>query len=129
MKDFLSGRLQQRKADREALIDQEALKAQRREQIKGMVLLMKDLLADARYAALTQLLSNAHTSLLAEREALLRTAHDGWEPDALILTGRIMQLDYILHTPDQFLALADEPEANGHAARSPARQPVGKPLR
>jgi hypothetical protein len=126
MLDFLSGRLKERKAARAALIDQEALKLQRVEQLKGMVKLLKDLLKDTRYAAYTTLLTDTKTSLLNEREALLQTETDreAREHQVALLTGRIMQLEYILTTPEQFLALAESVEGNGSAARPQARQPV-----
>lgn len=126
MLDFLSGRLKERKAARIALIHQESEKAQRLDQIKAMVGLMKELLRDQRYAPYTQLLSEARASLLSEREVLLReeTDRDAREHQAAIITGRIMQLDFILTTPEQFLRLAEQPEANGSAARPPAREPV-----
>ena len=127
MLEFLSSRLKERTAARLALIDQEAAKLQRLEQLKGMVTLLKDLLKDKRYEAYTALLTDTKTSLLAERETLLQTETDreAREHHAAILTGRIMQLSFILDTPEQFLALAESAEANGNAARPPARQPVG----
>ena len=127
MLDFLSSRLKERTAARLALIDQEAAKLQRLEQLKGMVTLLKDLLKDKRYEAYTALLTDTKTSLLVERETLLQTETDreAREHQVALLTGRIMQLEYILTIPDQFLALAESAEANGNAARPPARQPVG----
>jgi len=127
MLDFLSGRLKERKAARMALVDQEAAKQQRMDQLKGMVALLKELLKDQRYAPYAQLLADTKTSLLNEREALLQTETDreAREHQVALLTGRIMQLEYILTTPDQFLALAESAEANGSAARPQARQPVG----
>ena len=109
-----------------ALVDQEALKQQRLDQLKGMVALLKELLKDQRYAPYAQLLADTKTSLLNEREALLQTETDreAREHQVALLTGRIMQLEYILTTPDQFLALAESAEANGSAARPQARQPV-----
>jgi len=127
MLEFLSSRLKERTAARLALIDQEAAKLQRLEQLKGMVTLLKDLLKDKRYEAYTALLTDTKTSLLVERETLLQTETDreAREHQVALLTGRIMQLEYILTIPDQFLALAESAEANGNAARPPARQPVG----
>ena len=127
MLGFLSGRLKERKAARMALVNQEAAKQQRLDQLKGMVALLKELLKDQRYAAYTQLLTDTKTSLLNERETLLQneTDREAREHQVALLTGRIMQLEYILTTPDQFLVLAESAEANGNAARPPARQPVG----
>ena len=127
MLEFLSSRLKERTAARLALIDQEAAKLQRLERLKGMVTLLKDLLKDKRYEAYTALLTDTKTSLLVERETLLQTETDreAREHQVALLTGRIMQLEYILTIPDQFLALAESAEANGNAARPPARQPVG----
>ena len=126
MLDFLSGRLKERKAARAALIDQEAQRQERLAQLQGMVTLLKELLKDPRYAAYTALLTETKTSLLAERETLLQTDTDRDARDfqVALLTGRIMQLEYILMTPDNFLRLAEQPESNGSAARPPARQPV-----
>lgn len=127
MLDFLTDRLKQRRAQRAAVVDQEALKQQRMDQIKGMVALLKELLKDQRYAAYTQLLTDTKTSLLNERESILQTEvdRDVRENQVLLLTGRIMQLEYILTTPDQFFALAESSEADGNAERSPSRQTVG----
>lgn len=126
MLDFLSGRLKERKAARAALIDQEAQKAQRVDALKGMVKLLKELLKDTRYAAFTALLEETKASLVNERETLLQTETDRDARDfqASLLTGRIMQLEHILITPEQFIRLADQPESNGHAARPLAREPV-----
>ena len=127
MLGFLSGRLKERKAARMALVNQEAAKQQRLDQLKGMVALLKELLKDQRYAAYTQLLTDTKTSLLNERETLLQneTDREAREHQVALLTGRIMQLEHIITTPDQFFALAEQGEANGSAARPQARQPVG----
>ena len=126
MLDFLSGRLKERKAARAALIDQEAQRAQRLDQIKGFVKLLKELLKDARYEAYTTLLAETKASLVNEREALLQTEtdRDARDYQCALLTGRIMQLENILVTPEQFIRLADQSESNGHAARPLAREPV-----
>ncbi len=124
MFDFLTDRFRQRKAQRAALSDQEAQREERLERLKGMVALLRDLLKDTRYGAYTQLLKDARQALLAEREGLLQTTDDLSAHYVAVLTGRIMQLDYILSTPDQFFALAEQGEANGTAARSLAREPV-----
>ena len=129
MLDFLRHRAQQVKERRSALIDQETQQAALKERVQGLVRMLKDLLKDARYEAYTTLLKDTQRSLLAEREALLQseTERDARDFQAAILTGRLMQLDYILSTPDHFLTLADEGLSNGTAARSLVREPVGTP--
>lgn len=126
MLDFLTERARQRKTQRTALIDQEAAKAQRLDQLKAMVEELKQLIKDPRYEAYTLLLKDTKISLLNERESLLQneTDREKREYEVALLTGRIMQLEYILTTPDNFFALADQGEGNGSAARPLARQPV-----
>ena len=41
-----------------------------------------------------------------------------------VLTGRLMQLEYILTTPDNFLRLAEQLETNGQVLSPPVREPV-----
>ena len=91
-----------------------------------MVALLKDLLRDERYAAYAQLLRDTQASLLSEREALLRdeTDREAREHQVAVLTGRLMQLEYILTTPDNFLRLAEQLETNGKVLSPPVREPV-----
>ena len=126
MLDFLKGRLRERQAARLAAVDQEAQRQQRAAQVKAMVALLKDLLRDERYAAYAQLLRDTQASLLSEREALLRdeTDREAREHQVAVLTGRLMQLEYILTTPDNFLRLADQRETNGKVLSPPVREPV-----
>ena len=136
MIDFLNKRRRQVESRRAGVEEQERQRAAKIAQLKTHIALLKDLLRDARYLPYVALLQETKTSLLAEREALLAAEDDRDRRDHLVtlLTGRIMQLDFILTTPDQFLALADEPETpmgnrpvvpETSAARSPAREPVG----
>lgn len=126
MLDFLKGRLRERQAARLAAVDQEAQRQQRAAQVKAMVALLKDLLRDERYAAYAQLLRDTQASLLSEREALLRdeTDREAREHQVAVLTGRLMQLEYILTTPDNFLRLAEQLETNGKVLSPPVREPV-----
>ena len=126
MLDFLKGRLRERQAARMAAVDQEAQRQQRAAQVKAMVALLKDLLRDERYAAYAQLLRDTQASLLSEREALLRdeTDREAREHQVAVLTGRLMQLEYILTTPDNFLRLAEQLETNGKVLSPPVREPV-----
>ena len=126
MLDFLKGRFRERQAARMAAVDQEAQRQQRAAQVKAMVALLKDLLRDERYAAYAQLLRDTQASLLSEREALLRdeTDREAREHQVAVLTGRLMQLEYILTTPDNFLRLAEQLETNGKVLSPPVREPV-----
>ena len=126
MLDFLKGRLRESQAARLAAVDQEAQRQQRAAQVKAMVALLKDLLRDERYAAYAQLLRDTQASLLSEREALLRdeTDREAREHQVAVLTGRLMQLEYILTTPDNFLRLAEQLETNGKVLSPPVREPV-----
>lgn len=132
--DFLSKRLEQVKSRRAAAAEQETQRAARTETLKQHITLLKDLLRDPRYATYTALLRDTKRSCEQEREAVLQTESDQErrEHQVLLLTGRILQLEWILTTPDSFLALADlgEPAPgegrpkvpDHHAARSPARE-------
>lgn len=135
MFEFLSKRLDQVKARRVAAAEQTLRREETLEAIKRVIPMVKDLLRDARYQEYATLLRDARTSCLAERESLLRAEGDcdPQERDlrVALLTGRIQQLDYILDTPESFLALADQGQrmtGNGRpavpdtAARSPARE-------
>ena len=126
MLDFLKGRLKERQAARIATVEQDAQRLERQARLKAMVSVLKELLRDQRYAAYVQLLRDTQSSLANEREALLRdeTDREAREHQVAVITGRLMQLEYILMTPDQFIALAEQGEGNGSAARPLAREPV-----
>ena len=122
MIEFLKKRLEQRTQLRAALQQQEQAKVEKLVQLKSYVATMNDLLHDQRYAKYTSLLEETKKSCAAERESILRGLDED-DPQTrheriAILTGRIMQLEYILSTPEQFLSLAESESVNG-AARSP----------
>ena len=135
MMNFLRARAEQARARKLAQGEQDALLLERRQRIHEAARVLKELVHDPRYAVYANLLTETRRSLDAEREGLMRGTGEDWVQQALLLTGRIMQLDYILSTPENFLALADEgepPNGDGRerfpaisAARSTAREPVG----
>lgn len=135
MIEFLNKRRRQVESRRAGLEDQERQRAARIVQIKHSIGLMKSLLRDERYPAYSAMLREAKRSCELEREGLLSAEDDRDRRDhqVTLLTGRIMQLEFILNTPDQFLALADEddqrdghgqPVLNDSADRSPSRETV-----
>lgn len=123
MLDHLKARWAQRQQQEANRREREAKAAQLRQEIGHNVAMLRDLLADARYADYTQLLSEA---LQARRRELIAYRADA-DTDAEAmrqlgeLQGRILQLQEILEMPNTFLQLADQLE------RSPdgdGRQPI-----
>lgn len=121
MMDFLNKRRHQREEAQAQVISREALRDEKLAWIKSLIAPMKELLKDQRYAFYRDLLVETQRSLVAEREAVLRGQDDGnpdtRHDDMLLLTGRIMQLEYILEAPENFLKLAEQPETHGGPLR------------